>query len=1326
MGTLAHNPSADWRNLGWALVGAFNTVSQALASLNDANYIICPPSKSDAAVTFQPDITTVPEGAIITSVTLKARIGTGTGTVNLPPGVAPSITFSIAAKDDTSKFTVRTVFATNTPTDIEIATYNRDAIGKLWDIFRLNQLICRVFSYVGLFDLVRCYRLWCEIKYRVRPVVTVTAPTGTVLTPSPVITWTYQQADGDQLARTEYKVFTAEQTTAISFNPETAPPIFAGSVQGDVTSVTLPTSLNPNSYKVYVRSYSTFGAKSVWVSRQFSVVGQQPGTPGVSDPAGVAGTGVIDVVPDSITGSATLRMQDTSNLLSAQEADAETAADGTTLVSKTNCTLTRDPAVGFPGGSASYGLAVTAATGEMTWVSDFTEISPGFEMTARAQFLAKTAGRNCRVKIQWLDADYSQIGLDAGSNVMDATSTWREGVVVATAPVEAVYARVIASIDAAVVGEVHYVDHVGLMYGSNTSWSDGGHTSRNLLSMWYSSSEGTQNGDGWTPEAGTAWANQASPGGVGQSGANCNRLTYVGLTPTLGFRSPAGATFNSATSGNNYVLNKPASVQPGDLMLAFVTVGEDTTIQPPAGWTVVNASRVDDGSTDVSLFVLKRTAASSEPTSWSDGVVAVPSVRRTATVVAYSGAADASEQFLGEAQAASGDSTPNFLTVPAVANSDPNAWRVSAFAVSDDVGTGSLSANTQAPSIVPPIQFVGTGSPWTYASATANTTFTINKPTGVQTGDLMVAMFSTCAVNTTITPPSGWTLRYHNSINSNGGPTTLAVMYRIATASEPSSWSGSFTGGNRYGRSVTETFAYRNVDAAAPFLTSNGAVGTNVGYNMSTGSVANTNSNAWRLAAFATLTANTSGWSSNEVVERSDYSAKAGSGAISLATYDSNGPVAAASYSRTGTSSESQYATVAFLGYLNPLSAAPPSSAGQQLSRAVAEVGSANPWLETRVFDSDGVIAVGSQSVSGIYDQTDKHAMAGWQGIIKPAAAVVGGYAAAKMQTPVDVSLVPSAVDKSKVTVSASFLGGTGGGGTPYLTVEFYRANQLLAVAVEEGTVFNTTVWTKSVALFDVPAGTTHMKVKISVSERIKDDVVYWDRTQLAFGDYPVYRPGTARQAHPVYSHPIIEYADDDGTGYGDWKPLPGSASNPPQFEPLTGLTTYIDHTVVPLLNRKYRARTQSYGLLGDLFVSGWGPDSSEFSFVAENWWLKDIEDLDSNIELHVKWDNQATTTSNTATAFQPIGRDRPVVLTEGYKGDVLPLSLIPVNRGDYARLKKMLKSGKTLFLQSDVDLAWWVRPVGDLQADVLPTGERKANPLREIKVTFTEVDIPE
>jgi hypothetical protein len=88
---------------------------------------------------------------------------------------------------------------------------------------------------------------------------------------------------------------------------------------------------------------------------------------------------------------------------------------------------------------------------------------------------------------------------------------------------------------------------------------------------------------------------------------------------------------------------------------------------------------------------------------------------------------------------------------------------------------------------------------------------------------------------------------------------------------------------------------------------------------------------------------------------------------------------------------------------------------------------------------------------------------------------------------------------------------------------------------------------------------------------------------------------------------------------------------------------------------------------------------------------------------------------------FQPLGEDYPVVLTEGYKGDSFELTLI-MNRTEHAEIREQLRTGRTLFLQSPVDHAWWVRPVGDLNAVILPTGQRFTNPIRLFKITFAQV----
>lgn len=124
------------------------------------------------------------------------------------------------------------------------------------------------------------------------------------------------------------------------------------------------------------------------------------------------------------------------------------------------------------------------------------------------------------------------------------------------------------------------------------------------------------------------------------------------------------------------------------------------------------------------------------------------------------------------------------------------------------------------------------------------------------------------------------------------------------------------------------------------------------------------------------------------------------------------------------------------------------------------------------------------------------------------------------------------------------------------------------------------------------------------------------------------------------------------------------------------------------------------------------------------NWWLKDITDPDSNISLRVAWDTIQVGTTGTSVMYQPLGEALPLVLTEGYRGDALELTL-RMRREECAPLRKLLRSGRTLFLQSDVDHAWWVRPVGDIQAEILPTGQRKVDPIRNVKITFVQVAAP-
>lgn len=1321
MGSLVFNPSNDFRNDGWSIVGGAGSVYGSVQSTSsDTFYISAPAGKGHAVVTFPIDEDSLPTGAVITSLTINVRSGNGLGTP--PPSTPSSLTISVSPKDDSSKYLVRTIYPTGVPTDTIVASYSNDPLGQPWDVQRLNQLECHAFTYCGGDDdddCVRVYKFYCTINYRVAPTVAITAPTGTVSSPTPTLSWTYSQTDGDPQAKTDYKIFTSVQQADPSFNPETTAPTFSATVQGDISSTILPTSINSNTYWLYLRSWSSFGAKSTWVGQQFSVSGPTPGTPGVDNPAtgGTPGAGIIQTVPDGSVGCAYLSLRDTSNMLSPQMGDAEVAADGIEWIT-TNSSVAVDNTVAFPGGGYSWKLTTTTGGSDASITSSYVEISPAVPVTARAQFLPHTTARFSWVEINFYDAYFNFISATTGGSVMTTTGSWTSVSQVGTTPAGSAYARIMVGVSGSSTSEVHNIDHAGLMYGTQTPWSDGGSMSRNLLSAWYSNSQGSpSNGEGWTGGSGTTVGTSAPPG-VGGDGTSCNTLTYVGISPSLGLRA-AGTEFTSPTSGTNYTLWAPAGLATGDLMIAYVTSSnENATCTPPAGWTLVDtAAQLDGDSDDVAMYIMKRTAGASEPSSWTDGSLSNAALRRSAVVVAYTGAADASVQFIGEATASSAN-TGAYLTTPTVNNTDPNAWRASAFVVSDTASAGTLTANIVAPSGIPPIEYVGAATAWKTTSNSSS--YSINKPSGIASGDLLIATIAYPG-NGSVTAPTGWRI----TDEATGGSMVTAVMVRTAGSSEPTTWSGSVSG-QFNGVKVVECVAYRNcLVASSQFVSSNmdyndNATGRHTPYPY----VTNSNSSAWRVCSFAAISDDPSSWTGGDTIERCDDSIGSGSGAVTISISDSNASVSTGNYYLEAWLSEGYTEATGWMGFLAPLTT-PPSPGGGETSRSSGTAGSSNPWNVVNIFDSNGQIPAGLTSVTGAYSHSYSSA-AGWIGIIRPATATVAGQILASMATTVDISSVSPVVMNlagGEVAVTGSFMGSTGG--TPYLTASFYRANQLINTLTAPGNSFGTSTWTKSSAVFPMPSGTTRMALQVSVSNRNISDVVYFDRVSLALGSDTTYRPGTYRPVHPIWAVPVLEYAEDDGEGYGPWTPMPGSFLNPPEYVPLSGATTYADHSVVPLTDRKYHAKTISYGLAGDMFVSPWGPDSAAFSFTAQNWWLKDITNPSGNIRLKVKFQTFSLTNQNTATQYQPVGTQYPVVLTEGFKTDTFTLDLIPVDQADYAALKAMLTSGKTLFLQSDIDSAWWVRPTSDLSVDLLASNMRQSNPIREIKVTFVEVAAP-
>lgn len=1324
MGTYTVVADADYRNESWTLGGGVVSLTAAWNNDDDAKYASCPGNRGRAAVRFPVDISTanIPEGAVITSVTIMIR-------VRKTVSDSKSVTVNVLSTENTARYTSRTLYPTTSFANYEVGTYTTDPVGKAWDRDRLNRLAVQVFSYsVPPNDGVRVAKLYAVINYKSRPTVSVTSPTGTVTSPSPTVAWTYSQTDGDLQKSAEYKVFTAVQVGATAFNPDTATAVYSGSVTGDLTSFTLPTALTPDSYYLFVRVTSVFDSKSAWNSRAFTLSGAAPGVPGggIGGIGSGGGGGFESVIADSVTSNAYLTLRDGSNLLSVQQASFETDTDSLGYTA-TNCTLSYDTTE-FYQGVGSMKMSSSGA-GDMKATSSYLEVAPATALTARAQIKAAASARTVWLHMLFYDAAFTYLGAyTASASVTDSTSTYTEIVVNGTAPPAedtAVYCQVQIEVKSTGgAAEIHNVDQVGLMYGTNSQWSHGGHMSRNLLSSVASDADDPAASEPWSAGNAASSVSRVTSSGTGAEGSKMFRMTYNGTSPSISYVS-TGTTDSQTSTGTGFTLNKPASVADGDLLVAYVAsdAGVVNSSNAPSGWTVVNS--IDSGTgTASTLSILMRDGLAADPATWV-GNVSASATRRRAVVVAYRGAAATSAQLLSQSlvSATTGSTTP---TTPSLSNVDANAWRLSAFALRDDTATaGSSTANISPPSTSPPIAYVGKGTNWWYGGAIG--TFQINKPSGVVSGDFMLA-FGSFSGTATPTAPSGWTqvrrtVKTIGGGDDHSGTVTFVVWRRNAGASEPSSWSSTFTGTGT--PLMTQAVAYRNVDSTTPLIAEN--AGTAADNEVNTPSVTNTNSKAWRVSAFTFTTNYGEATSSNEVSERADNSTDVGAHPdVQIGVYDSNGTVSTGSHTRWGsvTGYYSAWAAVGWIGLLNPATGVSPGANETERADGGAFTGSTGVHLA--VYDSNAPAATGSQRVYESYTPSSGstiNSSCAWMGFLVPAAPVTAGEVAAALATPIDISAVAQAVrDRSggKVTVQAGFLGSTGGAG--YLKLFFYNGNELIATRIAEGVAFNTTTWVKAAATFDMPTGTTRIGCGVTSTDREVGDHVYWDRASIAFGDSTVWRRGTGRTEHPIFNIPEIEYAEDRGGGYGDWGPLYGTERALLKYDQLTGLVTFVDQTLTPLASRKYRAKTVSYGLRGDMFASGYGAESAEIALVADEWWIKDPTNPDSALQVKVKSESFGVTTASTAAVFQPLGADRPVVLTEGYKGDTFTITVF-CDRLQYAAIRALLNSRRTLFLQSNLDNAWWVRPIGDIGSDTLETYTRHTDPIRAVTLTFTEVD---
>jgi cell division septation protein DedD len=161
----------------------------------------------------------------------------------------------------------------------------------------------------------------------------------------------------------------------------------------------------------------------------------------------------------------------------------------------------------------------------------------------------------------------------------------------------------------------------------------------------------------------------------------------------------------------------------------------------------------------------------------------------------------------------------------------------------------SWSSASQAKQIIPTSQLCASSSIAFRSSSSAHAdsgSLVINKPAGTVANDVMVAAIAVRPETATITAPSGWTLAGRLD-NSNSNQNSLAIYYKVAGGSEPSSYTWSFSTSTGAAGGI---MTFSNVNTTTPVNVKGGQYTAN-STSHSTSSVTTAASNTMVVTFFA-------------------------------------------------------------------------------------------------------------------------------------------------------------------------------------------------------------------------------------------------------------------------------------------------------------------------------------------------------------------------------------------------------------------------------------------------------------------------------------------
>lgn len=299
------------------------------------------------------------------------------------------------------------------------------------------------------------------------PVVTALTPSGSISSAKPVVTWSVSYPSGAGEVSYQVRTFSAAQYGAVGFNPATSTATDDSGVvsSGSTTSYQVATSLPAGtSFRSYIQVTETGAEPSGFIAfAGYTVTTDLPPAPTLTAAAST----------DSVTGCPLIQLQGQSNLNNLSSVDASFETGVGTWAANTNCSVSQSSTQALDG-TFSLRMSSTAA-GDMKAVSGQYAISGSTQYTAMAYLRAGASGRSIAVFITWFDASHIVISTSTGTAAADVTTGWTQALVTATAPVNAAFAYIGVLVSATGgAAELHYIDEVGLFYGTVTTWTAGG------------------------------------------------------------------------------------------------------------------------------------------------------------------------------------------------------------------------------------------------------------------------------------------------------------------------------------------------------------------------------------------------------------------------------------------------------------------------------------------------------------------------------------------------------------------------------------------------------------------------------------------------------------------------------------------------------------------------------------------------------------------------------------------------------------------------------------------------------------------------------------